>query len=131
MSIFGIIGISMLAGLMAGLISALICLCVDADDIIKPSCIIAVIVLVCGIFVGIGFVTESERVYIARYESQKQTIEQSLNSNVITGLERIELVNKAIELNGDLAEHKAKFNLWHTIYYDNSIYDNVDFIVFE
>lgn len=134
MSIFGIIGISIGISICVLLICILIAFSIDKECDAKFwafSLAIMAIVLVGGILLGVGISTTNERIYIARYEVQKQTIEQSLASNMLTGLERVELVNKAIELNGELAEHKAKFNLWHTIYYDNSIYDNVDFIVFE
>ena len=134
MSIFGIIAIT---GLMATLV---FCIGGFASDIATWSysdkgmtiaAVIAIAVWIIGILVGIGLVTEDERIYVAKYEMQKTTIEESLESDTLTGLERIELVNKAIELNGELAERKARFDLWHTVHYDNSIYDDVDFISFK
>ena len=32
------------------------------------------------------------------------------------------------ELNGELAERKARFEIWHFVTYDNTIYDDVEFI---
>lgn len=133
MSIFGIIGISALIAALAFGICGLISTC--RYNVSKTfwivSAVISIVVLICSTLVGIGLTTENERVYVAKYEMQKLTIEQSLASDMLTGLERVELVNKAIELNGELAERKARFDLWHTVHYDNSIYDNVDFISFE
>lgn len=134
MSIFGIIAIT---GLMAILVFCIGCLASDtaiwsySDKGITIAAVIAAAVWIIGILVGIGLVTEDERIYVAKYEMQKTTIEESLESDTLTGLERIELVNKAIELNGELAERKARFDLWHTVHYDNSIYDDVDFISFK
>jgi hypothetical protein len=65
---------------------------------------------------------------VAKYEAQKATIEQSLDSDVLSGLERIELVNEAAELNGELAERKAQSERWHVVYYEDGIYDNVESI---
>ena len=134
MSIFGIIAIT---GLMATLVFCIGGLASDtatwsySDKGMTIAAVIAVAVWIIGILVGIGLVTEDERIYVAKYEMQKTTIEESLESDTLTGLERIELVNKAIELNGELAERKARFDLWHTVHYDNSIYDDVDFISFK
>ena len=79
-------------------------------------------------FIGIGIVTENEKVYVQKYLAQKQTIEMSLESEELTGLERVQLVTKATELNGEFAEKKARFNLWHFVVYDNTIYDGVELI---
>lgn len=133
MSIFGIIGISALIAVFALSICGLISVLrePESNTFWIITVIITVIVLICSTLVGIGLTTENERIYVAKYEMQKLTIEQSLDSNMLTGLERVELVNKAIELNGELAERKTSFNLWHHVHYDDGIYDNVDFISFE
>lgn len=49
---------------------------------------------------------------IAGYEAQKITIEQSLDNEDLSGLERIELVNNASELNEWLAEEKIEISKW-------------------
>jgi hypothetical protein len=54
-----------------------------------------------------------------------------LKSEVLSGLERIELVNKAAELNGELAKRKAQSELWHYVYYDNNVYKNIEPIVIQ
>ena len=88
-------------------------------------------VCIAGTFIGIGINTEYELAYVARYEVQKETIEMSLNSEALSGMERIELVNKAVELNGEMAERKAMYDRWHYVTFDDSIYDGIEFIKFK
>ena len=90
--------------------------------------IICTMIFIGGIFAGIGFNTEDEKVYIQKYLAQKQTIEMSIKNEELTSFERMELVKQATELNGELSERKARFQLWHFVVYDNTIYDNVEFI---
>lgn len=135
MSIFGIIILSFLIG---ALIALLLCLPFYGFEFLcdyprwQITIVIGVLVLVTivGTLLGIGIVTRDERVFIAKYEAQKVTIEQSLTSDVLSGLERIELVNKAVDLNGELAERKAKCDRWDVVLYDESMYNNVEFIKF-
>lgn len=129
MSIFGIIGLSLLIGMAFALIGALITLLLSEDDIFKHfiiSCIVGAVVFIASIFIGIGFNTEDSKIWSAKFEAQKTTIEQSLDSDVLSGLERIELVNKASELNGELAERKATSELWHYVYYDKDVYKDIE-----
>ena len=132
MSIFGIIGLSFF---IFGIIYVLLMIPLafsDEEDIpTKYPMIVSIIIpilWVCSIFIGIGIVTEDEKVYVQKYLAQKQTIEMSLASEELTGLERVQLVTKATELNGEFAEKKARFNLWHFVVYDNTIYDGVELI---
>jgi hypothetical protein len=130
MSIFGIIGICFAICLIITLLGLLPCFCDSYWDWLYPKIFIPIMIalFIGAIFIGIGINTESERVYIKKYIAQKQTIEISLESEDLTGYERVQLVTKATELNGELAEKKARFDLWHFIVYDNTIYDNVEFI---
>lgn len=101
------------------------------DDSCRKTIIASIIcisIFIIGIFAGIGFNTENEKVYVQKYLVQKQTIEMSLQNEDLTGFERIELVRQATELNGEVAERKARFQLWHFVVYDNTIYDNVELI---
>ncbi len=130
MSIFGIIGICLFICGGATLIGLIPCFVDDYWDWLFPKIFIPVMIalFIGAIFIGIGINTESERVYIKKYIAQKETIEISLESEDLTGYERVQLVTKATELNGELAEKKARFDLWHFVVYDNTIYDNVEFI---
>ena len=93
-----------------------------------------IISAVCGalffvsVFIGIGITTEEERIYVAEYIAQKQTIELSLENENLTGMEKIQLVSTATELNGKFAKKKAKFNRWYFVVYDKTIYDGIELI---
>lgn len=96
--------------------------------------LIAILITVCiflwSIFIPIGVAinTECHKVWIAGYEAQKETIEASIVSENLSGLERVELVAVAAELNAELATRKARFNLWHHVTFDDTLYDDVDLI---
>jgi Ethanolamine utilization protein EutJ (predicted chaperonin) len=133
MSIFLIILLAFLIGVLVGLIGLLIIsVCTDMDSPTVVHVIICVfisaIVWIGGIFVGIGILTEEERAYVAQYEAQKYTIEASLVSDSLSGLERVELVNQAAIFNGEMAKRKVTFNRWDYVTYDPHMYDNVELI---
>lgn len=131
MSIFWIIFLALLfAALLAGIAFVLIMVIADFDVpdwFPRTMIIIGVILWVVFIFAGIGINTEDHNLWLAKYEAQKYTIEASIESETLSGLERIELVNKAAELNGELAYRKEAIKLWHHVVYGNkSIYDGVE-----
>ena len=132
MSIIVIIVLSVLVGALVGLISS-VKFWVNED--FKPAIITLVIVALAiavgGTLLGIGLTTEDERVFVAQYESQKTTIETSINSDILTGAERVALVTKAAELNGELATRKTLYDRWHHVTFDSTIYDDVEFIKFD
>lgn len=136
MSIFGIIGISFFCTALLCIIFTIVPLVDDGfngdeekeNKHLLFSLFFCIAIFVAGIFLGIGITTEEERVYVQKYLAQKQTIEMSLENEELSGFERIELVKQATELNGELAERKARFQLWHFVVYDNTIYDNVELI---
>ena len=141
MSIWGIIGLTFLISVIVFFLSWGFCYLVY-ENIKKRRCeyrfltwLMPLIVAICAwigfTFVGIGIYTEEERIFIAGFEAQKQTIEMSLDNENLSGLEKIELVKKATELNGELAERKSRFNMWHYVSYDNSMYDNIEPISLE
>jgi hypothetical protein len=90
--------------------------------------IVAVAVLVGGIFLGVELTTGEAKTFIASFEAEKTTIEYSINNDALSGLERVELVKLACELNGELAARKEKSTFWHWVYFEKGIYDNVEFI---
>lgn len=127
MSIFGIIAISLLPAFLVILIGFLTTFDNHNEDIkMLITFIIAVVVFLASIFIGIGLNTENAKVWSANFEAQKTTIEQSLDSETLSGFERIELVNKAAELNGELAERKFSSELWNYVYYDKDVYKNIE-----
>ena len=141
MSIWGIIGLTFLISVIVFFLSWGFCYLVY-ENIKKRRCeyrfltwLMPLIVAICAwigfTFVGIGIYTEEERIFIAGFEAQKQTIEMSLDNENLSGLEKIELVKKATELNGELAERKSRFNMWHYVSYDNSMYNDIEPISLE
>lgn len=136
MSIFGIIGITFFISLLIWVFvggAPIMADCYDGDEDKQKKhlfvvTIFSIIFWVAGIFIGIGINTENARVYVAKYLAQKQTIEMSLANEELTVLERVQLVTKATEINGEFARKKAKFELWHFVVYDNTIYDGVELI---
>ena len=131
MNIFGVIACCFAVCLFIALIYIIIFGMIlenDSSLFWKLSAIAFLVVWAGAVFIGIGINTQEEKVYVQKYLAQKQTIEMSLENEELTGLERIELVKQATELNGEIAERKAKFQLWHFVVYDNTIYDNVDLI---
>lgn len=141
MSIFGIIALTLLISIVVFFLIWGLCYLVY-ENIKKRRCeyrfltwLIPLIIAICAwigfIFIGIGIYTEEERIFIVGFEAQKQTIEMSLDNENLSGLEKIELVKKATELNGELAERKSRFNMWHYVSYDNSIYNDIEPISLE
>lgn len=56
-----------------------------------------------------------------QYISQKQLIEDSLNNEKLSGLERVELVNQANELNAELIDKQTKCVKWYNFTMDDSV----------
>lgn len=105
MSIFGIIGISFVIAAIVSLSAILLldCFVNDPTRILLCALAICVMVTVVGTFAGVGISTEEAIEYRANFDAQKDIIEQSLELDELSGLERIDLVTKAAELNGEMA----------------------------
>lgn len=122
MSIIWIIILAFLAALLIFALAGLI-VCVlneyDYDDTAEKALIVitTVCIFLWPIFTCIGVATNTEchEIWIAEYEAQKMTIEASIESENLSGLERIELVNRASELNGELAARKTEVSFWHHV----------------
>lgn len=131
MSLLGIIILAFLVAFVAFGIAAVIIIGVDPyhDELAWVLvAVLAVAVWIGGIFIGIGLTTNETKAFVASYEIEKMTIEQSIDSDILTGFERVELVKLASELNGELAARKEKSTFWHWVYFEKGIYDNVEFI---
>lgn len=133
MSLIGIIVLAFLCALVAFAIGMLVYTAADPYNEVLWFVIItivAVAVLVGGIFLGIELTTGEARAFVASFKAEKTTIEYSINNDALSGLERVELVKLACELNGELAARKEKSTFWHWVYFEKGIYDNVEFIDF-
>jgi hypothetical protein len=98
MSIFGIIGIGFAIAFALWVVAMGVSLIVENDNGADYSVaqwfisIMAIAIWIGAVFIGIGIYTEDERLFIARFEAQKQTIEMSLDNENLSGFERLELV---------------------------------------
>jgi hypothetical protein len=132
MSIFLIILLSILVAILVGTLTWIAISIIsgfDAPDWTGLALVIVTIILwIVFIFVGIGINTEDHKAWAAVYEAQKYTIEASIESETLSGLERIELVNKAAELNGELARRKTIIDRWYHVTYDDTMYNGVEMI---
>lgn len=131
MSIFWIILLAFILAAVIAVLGVVIVLMITDYDLPDGFTItmglISVVLWITFIFAGIGINTEDHELWLANYEAQKYTIESSLESETLSGFERMELVNKAAELNGDLAYRKESIKLWHHVVYgDKTIYDGVE-----
>lgn len=133
MSIIGIIFLSLLLGIMGFLIALVVMAVFVSGGYLYTrhfaiAIVVGVAVLVASVFIGIGLVTESAETWVASYEAQKATIEASVESENLSGLEKFELVKKATELNGEMAERKAKADRWYWVYYGGNPYADCELI---
>ncbi len=134
MSIFAFIGLGFLFSALSCCVVSLII--VGTTELFEDNLGIAIIILLVVAFIamsltvfgGIGIETEDQKVFVKIYETKKITIEQSLSNENLSGLERIELVKQAVDLNGELAERKARCERWHCVLYDKTIFNEVEFI---
>ena len=133
MNIIGIFAISLLIGIGVfafGMLIYTTCDCYSSCLISLISVLTLISIAVC-ISIGIGLNTDAEKVYVDKYLTQKATIEQSLASEILSGTERVAIVNKAIDINGELAERMSRFERWYFVCYEYDIYDGIEFIEFE
>lgn len=137
MSIFGIIGISLLIGLAAvGLYALIVFTTMSYYDNFSTGhkiamCFIGIGITVICTFIGIGINTRSAKAYVAEFEARKAIIESSLENENLGGLERVELVDSAATLNGELAKRQSLARSWDYVYYESDIYENVEYISFD
>lgn len=69
-------------------------------------------VLVGGV-AGLSVDIYHERVYIEQYKATKATYEDSLNNPIISGLERIDLINTVVEENKELIRKQYLSDKWY------------------
>jgi hypothetical protein len=98
------------------------------STVVRTGVITGVVVCLAFIFGVLGLTTESAETWTASYEAQKATIEASVESENLSGLEKFELVKQASELNKELAERKAKADRWHWVYYGGNPYADCELI---
>ncbi len=125
--------VGMALGMFLPLIVVLIMFCIEKwhPKLIAIYVVAFAIAIFSPTLIGMTVCTNDEMAYVSSYQVQKATIESSLSSPNITGWERTELIKKAVELNGEFAYRKAAFSAWYKLYWDNTIYDGVEPIIFD
>lgn len=76
-------------------------------------CVIWIVFILLGGFAGFYIEKQSNSKYVESYIATKQTIEVSLSSEVLTGLERVQLVEQAVTANAELASEKYTASKWY------------------
>ena len=135
LNIFGNVFFSALFAVLAFFLFGLYACLTDKDEISRKVgtcvCIGICLIFLLTISISINVAYNKECEFAEKFIVQKTTIEQSLESESLSGLEKIELVNKAVDLNGELAERRLKLTRWYNVVWDKSVYKNIDYIKFE
>lgn len=92
----------------------------------KINIVVAVVVLCLSTFIGARIHIRMFESDIKQFESAKATYSEAIKSNDISGLERIEIVNKITEENKTLARLKYEATKWYYFYLPDNIVDNLE-----
>ena len=92
----------------------------------KINIVVAVVVLGLGTFLGARIHIRRFESDIKQFESAKATYSEAIKSEDITGLERIEIVNKITEENKTLARLKYDATKWYYFYLPDNLVDNLE-----
>lgn len=88
--------------------------------------VVAVVVLGLSTFLGARIHIRRFESDIKQLESAKATYSEAIKSNDISGLERIEIVNKITEENKTLARLKYDATKWYYFYLPDNLVDNLE-----
>lgn len=92
----------------------------------KINIVIAVAVLCLGMFVGARIHVRMFERDVRQFEAAKATYSEAIKSEGISGLERIEIVNKITEENKTLAKLKYDVTKWYYFYLPDNLVDNLE-----
>ncbi len=92
----------------------------------KINIVVAVVVLCLSTFIGARIHIRAFEGDVIQFESAKATYLEAIKSNDISGLERIEIVNKITEENKTLARLKYDATKWYYFYLPDNIVDNLE-----
>ena len=102
-------------GLFAGLVPLLVVLLiyVVVEDhkklFIRIGCVAYILAVMGSFYMSV----EMSRQWAVGYLAQKATIESSLQSDLLSGYERVALVQQAAECNQELAERQYRASRWY------------------
>ena len=92
----------------------------------KINIVVAVVVLGLSMFIGARIHIRMFEGDVRQFESAKATYSEAIKSEDITGLERIEIVNKITEENKALARLKYDATKWYYFYLPDNLVDNLE-----
>ena len=92
----------------------------------KIQIAVVVLVLCLSMFIGARVHIRMFESDIRQFESAKATYSEAIKSEDITGLERIEIVNKITEENKTLARLKYDATKWYYFYLPDNLVDNLE-----
>lgn len=92
----------------------------------KINIVVAVVVLCLSTFIGARIHIRMFEGDVRQFESAKATYSEAIKSNDISGLERIEIVNKITEENKTLARLKYDATKWYYFYLPDNLVDNLE-----
>ena len=92
----------------------------------KINIMVAVAVLGLSMFVGARIHIRMFENNIKQFESAKATYSEAIKSGDISGLERLEIVNKIAEENKTLARLKYDATKWNDFYLPDDLVDNLE-----
>lgn len=106
---------SILIGLFGGLVPLMVVFIIyvlveDYEKLfIRISCVALILTVMGSLYIRV----EMSRQWAVGYRAQKATIESSLQSDLLSGYERVALVQQAAECNQELAERQYKASQWY------------------
>ena len=92
----------------------------------KIQITVDVLVLCLSMFIGARVHIRMFERDVKQFESAKATYSESIKSEDVSGLERIEIVNKITEENKTLARLKYDATKWYYFYLPDNIVDNLE-----
>lgn len=107
---YGIV-MGLFVGLVPLLVVLLIYVLVDDHEklFIRIGCVVFILTVMGSFYMSV----EMSRQWAVGYRAQKATIESSLQSDLLSGYERVALVQQAAERNQELAERQYKASRWY------------------
>ena len=107
---FGIL-IGLFGGLVPLMVVFLIYVLVEDYEklFIGISCVALILTVMGSLYIRV----EMSRQWAVGYRAHKATIESSLQSDLLSGYERVALVQQATECNQELAERQYKASQWY------------------
>lgn len=92
----------------------------------KINIVVAIVILGLSMFIGARVHIRTFESDIKQFESAKATYSEAIKSEDISGLEKIEIVNKITEENKTLARLKYDATKWYYFYLPDNLVDNLE-----